>query len=259
MIGVAKAGGKGFATNFFLTDPAIESLIATGSLFALESEGVVIFLRRESHFDRLYYVAADEHYLAEALAKVAVPESRAIVADVVGRRDLLAPIVDQFTRTGYTHHTTLVRLQWMSSGDATPQTQDSEIEAAQEEDAAEILAALASNFDEYSDQIPSIDEIRRAAAAGTILVARDAGRVAALYYYDRSGLSSVARYWLVLPEYRGKRLLGDKVLRRYFQESAACKRRIVWVHEDNSPVLTIYQWYGYKLDSIVDIILIKRR
>jgi hypothetical protein len=258
MIGVAKAAGKGYATNLFLADPAIEPLIATGSLLALECNGAVVFLRRESSFDRLYYAAADEHCLGEALAKVAAAESRTIVTDVVGRRDSLEPIVDQFTGSGYTHHATLVRLQRMSSGDVAPQTQNSEIEVAQEQDAAPILAALSSNFDEYSDQFPSIDEIRKAVAAGTVLVIRQAGRVAALLYYDRYGLTSAVRYWLVLPEYRGQRLLGDKLLRRYLQESAACKRSILWVHEDNHPVLTIHQWYGYKLDSMVDIVLLKR-
>jgi hypothetical protein len=258
MIAVAKAAGKGFATNFFLTDPAIERLIATGSLLAWESEGAVIFRRQESAFDRLYYAAADEHCLAEGLAKVPASEERTVVTDVVGRRDTLTPILDLFSKAGYTHHATLVRLFQTVSGGITAENRDSGIELAQDQDAADILSALASTFDEYSDQLPSIDEIGRAIAAGTILVARDAGRVAALYYHDRLGITSAGRYWLVLPEYRGQRLLGDKVLRRYFQDSAACKRRIVWVHESNRPVLTIYQWYGYTLDSIVDRVLVKR-
>ena len=135
---------------------------------------------------------------------------------------------------------------------------DSGIEVARAEDAEEIHAALLANFDVYIDQVQPLEETREAAALGTILLVRDGERIAALLYYDRAGLSTRFRYWFVLPEYRTEGY-GDRLIRRYFHDCAECRRFILWVHESNSRAIPIYRWYGYKADSIVDVVFIKRQ
>jgi RimJ/RimL family protein N-acetyltransferase len=259
MLAAAKVVGKPFLTNFFLSDAAVEPQVRAGEVEAFEAEGAAILLRREARFDRLYYAAAGEDCLKNALSEVAAEAERDIVVDVVGREDAIAPVVERFRESGFEKHDALVRLQRTTPREIGADAPDPEVETGRPDDAPEILAALANNFDAYSDQIPSLSEIRDAAAAGTIALVRAEGRIAALYYYDRAGLTCQARYWLVLPEFRSRRALGDKVLRRFLAACADAKRCILWVHQENRPVLAVYRWYGFAADGLVDTILIHRR
>ena len=258
MIGMARAPSSGFGTNLFLTDAATERLASTGSLFAREFEGAVIVLRREPCFDRLYYAAADLGRLESALAQLDLTAGGVLVSDLVGRKDEVAPWAAAFTNAGFSNSTTILRMQRAQAGQAPAADTDSGVEVARAGDAEQIHAALLANFDVYIDQLPPLEETREAAASGTILLLRDGSRMAALLYYDRAGLSTRFRYWLVLPEYRTKGY-GDRLIRRYFHDCAECRRFLLWVHESNSRAIPIYRWYGYKADSIVDVVFIKRQ
>ena len=258
MIGAVKTDAREFGTNFFLPDAAIELAIRAGSFFALEAAGVAFFLEREPLFDRVYYSAADTRCLAGGLSRLGMPDSGALVTDIVGRPEDTAPWVQPFEAAGFSPYTRFLRMQRIFSGTLPQAGPDPEIEVARESDAQAILDAIGENFDAYAEHIPTIQEIRTAASLGTILLARDAGRVAAILYYDHSGLTSMLRYWLVLPEYRSLGL-GDKLMRRYFQDCAGCRRSVLWVRETNRRAVPIYRWYGYQPDSTVDTILIKRR
>lgn len=258
MIGAVKADARGFGTNFFLQDDVIEPAIRLGNFFALESAGVALFVKREPLLGRVYYSAADTTSLAQGLSRLNTPESGVLVTDIVGRPEDTAPWVEEFTKAGYSWYTRFLRMQRIAAG--TPPSADPEpqVELAQEADAQAILEVIAENFDPYAEHIPAIEEFRQAVSLRTILLARDGRRVAGLLYFDRSGLTSMLRYWLVLPEYR-RHGLGDTLMRRYFRDCPACRRFVLWVHESNHRALAIYRWYGYQPDSIVDAILIKRR
>lgn len=251
--------GAGYGSNFFLADDAVERAAQAGALEAFEFDGAALVLCREPALDRVYYGAADPARLEAALARLGnLPPGRAFVADLVGREGEVEPWANAFAARGYTSLTRIIRMQRLSQGASSADTAaDPDIAVAGPGDAEDIHAAIQTNFDVFMDQIPGVDEIRRAAAAETILIARADGRIAALLYYDRAGLTTVFRYWFVLPEYRTTGW-GDKLIRRYFRDTAECRRSILWVHERNSRAIPIYRWYGYKPDSVIDVVMIKR-
>jgi len=257
-ISSAKAAASGnFGTNLFLTDASLEPLVQAGRLSAFQSKGAAIFRKKEKLFDRLYFAAADPAALATALFSLASPESGVLVASLVGRRSDIEPWINQFQSAGFRVHATLLRMCRILPKAVSLKNPDPAVEASTERDTAAVLELLEASFDPYADQIPEVDEIAQAAAQGRILVARDAERIAALLYYDRFGLTTWSRYWLILPEYRTQGL-NFKLMERYFQECAGCRRAILWVHESNQRAALIYKWYGYRPDAIVDIVLIKR-
>ena len=258
MIGAAKAGSGAFSTNFLLTDAAIEPAVRAGNVFALASDGAVVLLRRDPLFDRLYYAAADASRLAVALSRLELPPSGALVTDLIGRREEVTPWMTQFEEAGFSSRATILRMQRLLSEAPPVENRDPEVEVAEERDAEDVRAVIANGFDEFVDQIPSIAEIRRAASLGTILLVRDSGRIAGLLFYDRVGQTTVCRYWVVRPEYQG-RGRDVKLMRRYWQDCRECRRFMLWVRQSNSHALLIYKWYGYKLDSIIDVVMIKRR
>ncbi len=256
MLGDVKARGGEFATNFFLQDSAVEGTIRSGRLFAKEGDSAVHVLKRESEFDRLYYGAANPGRLGLALSRFDFSESAVVVVDVVGREGATAPWIGQFISMGFSRRAGFLRMQRMFTVQPFSRDTDSEVEVAHESDAEAIHEAIAAEFDAYSEHIPPVEEIRNAISLGTILLVRDAGRLAALLHYDRAGLTTVFRYWIVRPEYRHTGA-GDKLIRRYFRDCADCRRSLLWVKDTNRRAIPIYRWYGFAPDSMTDVVLTK--
>jgi GNAT superfamily N-acetyltransferase len=257
MIGAIKAVSDSFSTNYFLQDSAIAPFVNAGGLFAQKFPGAVLFLKQELYFGRVYYAAADSSCLAAALRQLSVPDNSELVADVIGRADVVQPCVEQFCSAGFSRYAGLLRMQRINSGVSDAKKIDASIEVALGSDIDAVHDAIIENFDTYVDQIPPLEEIKQAISLGTILIVRDAGVIAAFLYYNRSRLASTCRYLFVHPNYR-RHGFYDKLMRRYFYECGNCVRLSLWVNETNHIATSVYRWYGYKTDLTVDSIVIKR-
>ena len=239
----------------FLKDDEIDSAIQACSLSKLEMAGAILIIRQEPHFDRIYYGVSDRRSLRRVLDEVPQPEGGVLIADVVGHEKDVSDINEAFERAGFYRRACLRRLRLTipSSrmiGEAVP-----DIDLARLADVPAIMQALVNNFDLYSDQLPSVEEVRKAVVGGTILVLRDALNVAGFYYYDRTGLTALSRYWYV---FRGSRSRSTDLIRRFFQECREQRRFLLWVREENHLVLGIHKSFGYKPDSMIDTIWMKR-
>ena len=257
LIDTVKAAGGKFGTNFFMADAAIEAALRDYRWSSFEAPGAALLLQREAAFDRVYYAACGTEPLVRALAGVPVPASGALVSDVVGDPRDSGPWVDALTESGFARRTSFQRML-RAGGGIGPATEPlAPVQVAGEADAAEILAAITANFDVYAEHIPLLQEVRQAAAAGGLLVAREGGALAGILYYDRTGFTTLLRYWLALPGFRG-RGHADALMWRYLRECAACRRFLLWVQETNARAMALYRGYGYNADSIADVILMKR-
>jgi GNAT superfamily N-acetyltransferase len=267
-----RAGARTFGTNFFLGDGAVERACKDQALFFREFPGALLLLKREAGFDRLFYAAAEPEALAAAVPRFAPAPERPLVADVIGRPADAGMWVEPLTAAGLERYESFQRMQRVVSAAPdqaalkrvrtisrmlNPKLRDAPIQIAGETDAAEIVHALNSQFDPLSEHLPEVDEVAQAAASGAVLTIRDGGALAALLYYDRSGLTTTCRYWLAMPGYLG---LGyaELLMERYFQVCAACRRFLLWVRQGNRAAIPLYRAYGYTEDSMVDVILLRR-
>jgi len=257
MVGEAKAAGRGFRTNFYLSDAAIESALRGGELLALRSDGGVLMLKRERDLARLYYAVAEPARLPAALAQLTDRVCGVLVADLIGRPEETAVFEPAFAEAGFSRYTRFLRMQKTMPAGLPTAEDDRLVKTAQPRDAEAVLAAIQGHFDPYCEHFPPLAEIREAIARGTILVIRDGPRLAALLYYDRTGLTTNFRYWIVEPGYR-RHAYGDRLIRRYFRDCAGCRRSVLWVEETNARAIPVHRWYGYQPDSVIDVILIKR-
>jgi hypothetical protein len=250
-----KMSGKSFQTNLFLRDDEIAARLEKSGIRALKVDGAVLFLVREDHFFRLYFAVADPALLVESLPLLNAPEGEVIVADVVGPKPEVDAVAHSFASAGFSQRACLHRLQRLGSESLLRGEPASDVENARPEDAPEILRLLNDNFDVYSDQIPTLAQIHRAIASCNILVLREGAIIGGLFYYESLGLTTHARYWLALPGYRERAM---DLIHHYFKNCASHRRFVLWVHDDNERIHRIHRLLGYKPDSIIDTVWMKK-
>jgi ribosomal protein S18 acetylase RimI-like enzyme len=76
--------------------------------------------------------------------------------------------------------------------------------------------------------------------------------------FEPMGLTSHLRYWYVDEAFRNQGI-GARLMRRFFRLSSGSQRLILWVAGDNSDALAKYRHYGFREDTLVDRIMIRRR
>jgi GNAT superfamily N-acetyltransferase len=120
------------------------------------------------------------------------------------------------------------------------------------------LDLLLRSFDCRAEQIPMLYEVEAAAAAGQIWVARYAGGLAGLLFFETQGFSSLLRYWLVAPELRTQRL-GSALMRRYLAEQPAVRRFLLWVAASNPEAIVKYEHFDFAREGLVDYVFANDR
>jgi GNAT superfamily N-acetyltransferase len=253
-----RASGAAPVTNLFARPEKIESWIARGSLSLLQSEGALLLLRQDHGFKRIYHCAAHLEALDAALhsAVAGLATSGEMTVDLVGRSADLEPVVSIYRRNNFSDHNQLIRMVSNFIPEEVPQSEP-EVEFAEAEDTAAVAAFLGRLLDPYTDQIPDENEIREAAVNRNILLARRGEAVVGLLHFEIAGLTSHVRYWYVDSSARNQGI-GGGLIRQYFRLSAGSKRLILWVVGDNSDSIAKYSHYGFRPDTLVDRIMIRR-
>lgn len=257
-LGRVKSAGAPFQTNFFLSDEALSHAGEQGRLFLHEAPRVALIVLREPAFDRVYYACGGHtDALADALRSIALPPSGNLVSDVVGHPDATGEPVACFSHAGFQVYTLFQRMQRLPKGPPPAGDEHPLVVQANPADAPAVLDAIATHFDRYAEHIPDLHDIEQAVARGTVLLARADGRLAAVLYYDRVGVTTTLRYWLALPGFRGQGH-AERLMRAYFRACADSRRFLLWVEGRNQRAQALYLHHGYSTVPTIDVILRKR-
>ena len=255
---VRRAGGAP-VTNWFATPERIDYWIGRNSLSLLPGERALLILRRDRGFDRVYHSAADPAALSAALRSASEePAVNGILtADLVGRPQDLEPVAGIYRENGFADHKCLVRLIRMATPEEVAEPEP-DVAVAGSADVAAIAAFLGRLLDPYADQIPDEDEIREAAFRGNFILVRRGDSVGGLLLFESMGLTSHLRYWYVDDGARNQGV-GARLIRQYFRLCIGSRRFILWVVRDNADAIARYRHYGFREDTLVDRIMIRRR
>jgi ribosomal protein S18 acetylase RimI-like enzyme len=135
---------------------------------------------------------------------------------------------------------------------------DQPICKAAPEDLSEVIRLLQNSFDHYADQLPPDYEVAAAIESGQILKLNCEGALAALLFFETTGLTSTLRYWAVAERFQS-RGLGAALIRHYFAIHSTVRRFLLWVVLANQNALARYQHYGYAGDGLFDLVLVNER
>lgn len=239
----------GYSTNLYADHRQIEQWCATGQLRALATKDAVLVLRADLDFWRVYHIARDMTALTDALA--ALPAGR-YVTDLIGRSGDLAQSCNAYADGGFVQYAFLRRMnRTRPPSEANPVD---DVAVATAEDAEDVSRLLHRLLDRFSEQLPSLDELRMAADHGHLLLVRQETALVGMLMYDLHGQSAHLRFWHVDPVVHGMGV-GRRLMRSFLTRCAQTRRITLWVMGDNDRSIAIYRHYGFEADGLVDRIM----
>ena len=248
---------KGFITNFF-PDPFRHSLwIEKGELSFGETGESLFLLRENSFFYSLFYVSTTLEALKSDLALFLVKhQGETLVADVVGNQDNVTAR-QVFLDLGFQQYASLTRMSRINNSPETVYKKNLRIVNGNVADAGVVYELLNQYFDPLAEQLPLLEELEDFAKKGQLIVYKENGEIGGFIIYELQGKTSYLRYWLVHPEFRGKRI-GSALFTELLSRSADARRLILWVMDTNHNAVNMYQHFGAEFEMMFNYVLIKR-
>jgi ribosomal protein S18 acetylase RimI-like enzyme len=255
---VRQTAGAGLVTNWFATPERIDYWIGCNSLFLLPDERALLILRRDRGFQRVFHFSVDHAALSAVLRSSSAEHavSGVLTTDLIGRPMALEPVAGVYRESGFADHNCLVRMIRMSVPEEVAES-ETDVEFAGPADVAAVAAFLSRLLDPYTDQIPEEDELREAAARGNLILLRRGESVGGLLLFETMGVTAHLRYWYVDDGARNQGI-GARLIRQYFHLCSGSRRFILWVVRDNTDAIAKYRHYGFREDTLVDRIMIRR-
>jgi ribosomal protein S18 acetylase RimI-like enzyme len=242
---------SGYSTNLYAPREQVDRWCATGSLRILSGEGATLVLRTDRDFDHIYHVARSQDALGTALAAL---KRGTYTTDLIGEGEALDPVCATYAANGFSPRTTLIRMTRGQPGE-TPETED--VVQATADDAPAVAALLDRLLDPLAEQVPNVEELRREAHAGRLLIVHHHGELAGMLLYDLKGRTAHLRFWHVDGKAQGGGV-GRRLMAAFLSRCAAAQRLVLWVIGDNERSIAIYRHYGFAPDGLLDRIMVRQ-
>jgi len=254
-ISIVKKKPDQYITNFYFMDYKLKDLISKQKLYKINRVNNIFFLIINDGFYNLHFCSRNKSFLRKSLAEDLKNIKSPLVIDLIGKEKMIKELKEIFIENNFDYYTTFIRMSKINNNNAILRA-DNDILFAKPEDTFEIYNIISTNFNKYSEHLPSQEEINNVINKYNILIKKEKNKIVALLFFDKIGYSSTLRYWYVDKKFRGLKL-GAELIKRYFYECRSIKRLILWVELANIKVIKIYKYYGYKYDDLTDYIMIK--
>lgn len=259
LIKIVKEHKKGYLTNFFLDIMKMDLWINLDLLEFEEIGETVFFCRKNKGFYNLYFTTTSIDYFINDLAYfMSKHKDELYVTDIVGKYSNISGLKDVFSHRGFFQYTSLVRMSRIINGPTVEVSNKAYLSFADKEKAIDVHKLLQNYFDAYAEQLPLLEEINAWAEKNRIIVySDDTKTLQGFLIYELTGQTSYLRYWFVHPDNREKKI-GSTLLRKYFADSQGSKRQLFWVIESNFNAIKRYEHFGFKRETLFDIIMINK-
>ena len=245
-------------TNNFIPADKFKEMFENGSSRVVEAPGCILaaVLEHNSLY-RLYYYAEMKSGLGEGLrlAEELYDKKLPAVCTVIGKQDYVEKVMPVFYDEGYFLRRRIRRFDSGNTRAVVVPDTDSTAEFARGDDAEEISGMLLSYFDIYSEQVPTVSEIRANAEKEHIVVVRQEDKIAALTYFNISNGQIHYIFNYVRPEYRKSLIffeLGPFIRRSLEEKGVLINREYGWRDIDNKKLNRVSAKQG---DVAQDLVL----
>ena len=171
LIQKVKEGCTDFITNFFIDQDKINALITKKRIFFIDSPEGVLFFRKDSDFYHVYFCTCALDNLRNLFFKN-IP-NQVCTIDLIGKFEDVASIINILSEVGFTQYNCLERFTRINSADSDYYSPGDEVEIATELYTNLIAEMMQNNFDKYSEQLYTVEEIKNLIVGRKVLIIKD--------------------------------------------------------------------------------------
>lgn len=245
---------NGFITNFFLDYSKHKVWMNHHALYTEKIGDTLFLIKKNDTFWNVFFASISPEELNQAYSNLEerYPDVTMIV-DIVGRKNECVHTVSVLNGLLPYKYCQLVRMSRILYPDNVCKLSE-EVSYATLEQVEEVYSYLNVFFDEKTEQIPYIEELRDYADKQHILIYMKGLRIAGFVVFEKSKMLLYLRYWFVHPDFR-KQGIGSKLLHQFFYEGRETKRNQLWVICSNENAIKRYIHYGFKEENLYDFVI----
>lgn len=252
-----KAYKKKSVTNFFFDETKVSKWIETGLFYTIEIGEVLFFVKKNSGFDSLYFIASSIDELQNSLPLlVSQFEDSIFVADIIAK-DENSEIKSVFEKYFFYEYTSLVRMSRMVGNSLLEFEQIAHLKEANLSQIDEINSLFDQYFDPKAEQLPNKEDLLAWVESGSLLVYEIDSKICGFIIYDLNGVTLYLRYWFVHPDYREKKI-GSSLFAFFLYKGRNTKRQLFWVIKSNENAIKRYLHYGFKEEKMYNFVMINK-
>lgn len=241
-------------TNSYWSSEETLSKLEEGSLLIENQQDALLFIEKTRYeFWRFYFYIQDINKINWGVFK-----QKSLITEIVvrhSRKEKWDTILHAFQEKGkFKIYDEYIRVAKEKSHVNAEDFDFSIVETSHKEDFLKIQQLIETNFNLYSDKIPSVEELK--ALAKTTFLIKDKGQIVAFFITEKKGITLEFRYWLVLEKYRGRKY-GTILMNRVLTFDPEIKRITSWISQKNKNVILAHKKVGFKEDGLTNYILCK--
>lgn len=254
IVGEIRGRSSSFVTNYYPNEIKDKELINKRQLYYYRNDNACLVIRQYVGFNDFSYIATSPETLGNILGDFFYNRNGIYVTDIVGLPAQITPIKKLFEDKGFTLRRTLQRMIKIGI-DANSRIDSDSIVYPSYEDISNIRKILLENFDSLSEQIPSCDELSRYIDKKQIYLYKKDSAIAGMIIFELTSMAFYLRYWFTNPKFRNMGI-GSVLYKKVMFDSKNIKRQMLWVVSDNENAIKRYEHYGFKLDRLIDNVMI---
>lgn len=248
---IAKHLSNGMRTNFYASAEDFLPMLEAGQLFCVPfAGGVYYLLEKEMQFDLYFFLEQDAKPVSLP------PLSKPVILEQVAlEKRGISPEAKEWEAIGFTFYLQRKRL-FLSAKKA--EAEQREICFCAEEEADEILKRMDTVFEPYTSALPTKEVLLEDLRQNRVIAARENGNLLGFLRFGREKKVSVLWQIAVDPLGRGKKI-GEKLVRDWIAlEKDEIAKFQLWVREDNTPALRLYEKSAFLPDGRIAPVMIKQ-
>jgi hypothetical protein len=243
--------GIKLTNSYWSSKETLNKLESSSSIIDNQLYSLCFIEKTPYYFWRLYFYIQDINKIEWSFFK-----EKALIAEIVVRdskKEKWDLVLQKFQQKGnFKIYDSYIRL-FKEKSEINVQKEDfTIIETAKDADLVFVQQLIEKNFNKYSDKIPTVNELKT--LVNTTFLIKQNGKIVAFFMTEKKGLTLEFRYWLVLPECRGRKF--GKILMDYVLTfDPEIVRFTSWISLKNENVILAHKNLGFKEDGLTNYIL----
>lgn len=245
---------KKLVTNFYSSSEKVEIWISKGQFYTIEIREVVYFLKKDSDFYTLFFIASSNDELDISLAELLVDfAGEVLILDIV-QRDESSEVLNIFYSKSFNIYTSLVRMNRLNHKLDLQSISSDGIKEASIQHLLSLNNMFYSFFDKKVEQLPDEKKLVNWIENKNVLIYEEDNQIGGFLIYEITGNTLYLRYWFVNPHFREKKI-GSKLFKEFEIKGKDTNRHLFWVIRSNENAIKRYKHYGFVEEKMYNFVL----
>jgi GNAT superfamily N-acetyltransferase len=245
---------KKLVTNFYSSSEKVEIWISKGQFYTIEIREVVYFLKKNSDFYTLFFIASSNDALDISLAELLLDlAGEVLILDIV-QRDEGSEVLNIFYSKSFNIYTSLVRMNRFNHKLDLKSISSDGIKEASIQHLLFLYNMFYSFFDKRAEQLPDEKELVNWIENKNVLIYEEDNQIGGFLIYEITGNTLYLRYWFVNPHFREKKI-GSKLFKEFEIKGKDTNRHLFWVIRSNENAIKRYKHYGFVEEKMYNFVL----